>query len=181
MPQPTRQKKTTFRMWLDTLADALVNMSGRGFNPDACPLPAFKPKQENRAALPKKEKRPVEVRDDGLLTDDEMLNWRYYGYGDKGRERVEAATKDTRTSRAVEVDFDEMPVDSYGITEREYGEMKAYNPPLGNLKLAAQVKAMKAKGDTLAEIAAQLGQAEMTIRHYSSALFKASPIKKKGK
>ncbi len=164
--------------WLDTLANAIAEMSGNGFNPHGCPLPAFKPKQENRAALPKKENKAVEVRDDGLLTDEEMLDWRYYGYGDEGRERIAIATKDTRTSRSVEIDFDEMPSDMYGITEREYGEMKAYNPPLGNIKLASQVKTMKAKGLTLAEIAVQLGQAEMTIRHYSSALFKASPIKK---
>ena len=86
-----------------------------------------------------------------------------------------------KNKKPVFVDFDEMPADMHGITEREYREMKAYNPPLGNLKLAAQVKAMKAKGFTLVEIATQLGQAEMTIRHYSSALFKASPTKKKGR
>lgn len=169
-------------MWLDTLADALVNMSGRGFNPDACPLPAFKPKQENRAALPKKEKKPVDVRDDGLLTDDEMLNWRYYGYGDKGRERVETAIKDTRTSKAVEIDFDEMPVDSYGITEREYGEMKAYNPPLSDLRLASIVKAERAKGSkkkTWAQVAIETGQSEQHIKHYSSALEKANPSPRK--
>jgi len=159
--------------WLETLANAIAEMSGNGFNPHGCHLPAYKPKQENRATLPKKEKKPVEIRDDGLLTDEEMLDWRYYGYGKEGRERIAAATKDTRTSKAVEIDFDERPSDMYGITEREYGEMKAYNPPLGDLKLASEIKRMKPTM-TLKDIAQVLGQTEQMVRHYSSALGKAS-------
>lgn len=161
-------------MWLDNLAQALVTFAGKGFDPQGCQLPAFKPKQEHRAALPKQPKKPVEVRDDGLLTDEEMLDWRYYGYGDKGQERVAKATQDTRTSRAVEVDFDETPSDMHGITEREYGEMLAYTPQLKDTALAAKVKSMKPT-KTLSEIAAILGEKEQLIRHYSSALGKANP------
>lgn len=165
-------------MWLDNLAEALVNLAGKGFDETACQLPAFKPKQENRAALPKKEKKLVEIRDNGLLTDDEMLDWRYYGYGERGRERVETATRDIKTSKAVVIELDETPEDMHGITEREFGEMKAYIPPLNDLELAAKVKAMRGK-KTLAEIAGMLGEKEQLIRHYSSALGKANPYPRK--
>ena len=167
-------------MWLDTLANALVEFSGHGFDPNGCKLPAFKPKSENRAKLPEQPKKVSDLVDDDLLTDEEMYDWRYYGTGKETAARIAKMKTETRKSKAVVIDFDEMPADMYGITEREYGEMKAYNPPLNNLKLASQIKAMKAKGQTLADIAAQLGQAEMTVRHYSSALFRASPIKKRG-
>ena len=70
-------------MWLDTLANTLVNMSGHGFDPDGCKLPAFKPKTENRAKLPEQPKKVADVVDEDRLTEDEMLgsNWRYHGTG----------------------------------------------------------------------------------------------------
>lgn len=165
-------------MWLESLAKTLVEWSGNGFDPQGCTLPAYKPKQEPRAALPKQPKKVVEVRDDGLLSDEEMLDWRYYGYGKEGMERVAKATQDTRTSKAVEVDFDELPSDMHGITEWEYGQMLAYSPPLRDTALAAKVKSMKPT-KTLSEIAAILGEKEQLIRHYSSALGKANPSPRK--
>lgn len=166
-------------MWLDKLANALVNMSGNGFDPDACPLPAFRPKLENTAKLPDAPKKTKEAIGDDLLTAEEMLDWRYCGYGERGQARVhEVLSEKPARPKAVQVDFDETPSEMYGITEREYGEMLAYNPPLTNLKLASKIKAKKADGVALADIAAQVGQSEQTVRHYSSALFKASPIKK---
>lgn len=164
--------------WLDSLANALVEFSGNGFEPSACTLPAFKPKQENRAALPKQPKKVAEIRDDGLLTDEEMKDWRYYGYGDRASERIEKMKTETRKSKAVEVDFDETPSNMYGITDREYGEMKAYNPPLGNLELAGAIKRMKPT-KTLKEIAQILNETEQMVRHYSSALGKANPSPRK--
>ena len=162
--------------WLDNLAETLVTWSGKGFDPNGCQLPAFKPRQENRAALPKKEKKPVDVRDDGLLTDAEMKNWRYYGTGEESDNRIREALKDVRTSKSVEVDFDEMPSDMHGITEREYGEMLAYDPPLRNLKLASDVKRLR-KTNTLSDVARILGEKDQLVKHYSSALTKASPTK----
>lgn len=169
-------------MWLDNLAQALVTFAGKGFDPQGCQLPAFKPKQEHRAALPKKEKKPVEVRDDGLLTDEEMKNWRYYGTGKESEARIKEALKDVRTSRAVEVDFDELPAEMHNITEREYGEMKMYNPPLLDLRIASIVKAERAKGSgkkTWAQVAIETRQTEQMIKHYSSALEKANPSPRK--
>jgi len=164
--------------WLDNLAHTLVEWSGKGFDPNGCTLPAFKPKHEPRAALPKREKKPVEVRDDGLLTDEEMKDWRYYGTGKESDGRIKQALKDVKTSKAVHIDFDETPDDMHGITEREYGEMRAYNPPLLNLTIAAIVKAERAKGSkkkTWAQVAIETRQTEQMIKHYSSALEKANP------
>jgi len=167
-------------MWLETLANALVEWSGNGFDQTACPLPAFKPKREATAKLPDAPKKMKEVIGDDLLTAEEMLDWRYCGYGERGQARVhEVLSEKPARPKAVQVDFDETPSEMHGITEREYGEMLAYNPPLTNLKLASRIKAKKAAGVSLADIAAQVGQSEQTVRHYSSALFKASPTKKK--
>jgi hypothetical protein len=162
-------------MWLDNLAQALVTFAGKGFDPQGCQLPAFKPKQEHRAALPKQPKKPVEVRDDGLLSDDELAepNWRYSIHG-MDEARLSDFKKDIKQSKAIEVDFDEPPSDMHGITEREYGEMLAYSPQLKDTALAAKVKSMKPT-KTLSEIAAILGEKEQLIRHYSSALGKANP------
>jgi len=163
---------------LDSLANALVEFSGNGFEPSACTLPAFRAKQEPTAKLPETKKKPVEVRDDGLLTDEEMKDWRYYGYGEQASERIEKMKTETRKSKAVEVDFDETPSEMHGITEREYGEMKAYNPPLSNLELAGAIKRMKPT-KTLKEIAQILNETEQMVRHYSSALGKANPSPRK--
>ena len=163
---------------LDMLANALVDMSGNGFDSSASVLPAFKPKQEPRAALPKREKKVVDVTNSDLLTDDEMLNWRYYGYGKDARERVEKMKTEANQKKAIEIDFDETPSEMHGITEREYGEMKAYNPPLANLELAGAIKRMKPT-KTLGDIAQILGITDQMARHYSSALGKANPSPRK--
>ena len=165
--------------WLDNLANALVTMSGNGFNPDASRLPAFKPKALPTAKIPEKPRKAADVTSEDLLTDEDLMrsNWRYQGRA-MTKAEVEKMKAETKRKKVVQIDLDEVDNDRHGLTEREYGEMLAYNPPLTNTKLAMQIKEKKAKGLTLAEVAAQLGQSEQTVRHYSSALFKASPIKK---
>ena len=163
---------------LDSLAGAIVDFSGNGFDPQGCTLPAYKPKQEPRAALPKKEKKVADLTNDDLLTEEEMRSWKYYGTGPGSDKRIQEALKDTKTSKVAYVDFDELPADMHGITEWEYGQMLAYSPPLKDTALAAKVKSMKPT-KTLSEIAAILGEKEQLIRHYSSALGKANPSPRK--
>lgn len=165
--------------WLDNLANAIVTMSGNGFNPDASRLPAFKPKAPPTAKIPDKPRKAADVTSEDLLTDEDLMqsNWRYQGRA-MTKAEVEKMKAETKRKKVVQIDLDDVDNDRHGLTEREYGEMLAYNPPLTNTKLAMQIKEKKAKGLTLAEVAAQLGQSEQTVRHYSSALFKASPIKK---
>lgn len=166
--------------WLESLANTIVTFSGNGFDPDASPLPTFKPKAPPTAKLQeKKPKKAADVTREDLLTDEELRagNWKYRGRPMSERE-IQEMKKEASRKKVVQIDLDEVDNDRHGLTEREYGEMLVYNPPLTNTRLAMQVKEKKAKGLTLAEIAAQLGQSEQTIRHYSSALFKASPIKK---
>ena len=136
---------------LQDVATFAVNVSGNEFKPDGCRLPSFSPpKPPPTAKVPRKEAKQNKggfwVGFDGQNIYDEGSN---------------------------KVSDDENPT-SHGITEREYGEMLAYDPPLRNLELAAKVKAARERGLSLAEFAKGRGEGLSLIKHYSAALSRAN-------
>ena len=133
---------------LESIATFFVEFSGNGFDPEGCQLPAFKAYKPPTARVPKKEG----VKDAGG-------DW----VGFDGQKVF------TNASNAVELDN----YGDYGITEREYGEMLMYDPPLRNLEIAGKVKTGKARGDSLSEIARALKKDVSLIKHYSAALYRA--------
>ena len=133
---------------LTWVAETIVSMAGFGFNPDSCPLPAFPNVKPPTAKVPKKEK-PKEERGDWVAWD-----------GGK----VFGTAENT-------VDLDDYA--DYGLTEREYGEMLAYNPPLRNLELAGKVKKWKMQGKTIKEMADISRESQSLLKHYSAALSRA--------
>lgn len=147
---------------VDWFARGIVNWLGYGHDPNGCQLPRFPSDKQATAQVPKEGKQ-------------NQGNAKVIvGYGESGM------LYDTPSqSNAGEVE--EAITDMHGITEREYGEMLDYRPPLRDLKLASKIKARKADGFSLDEISKQLKIPLQTVKHYSSALNKASPsYQKKG-
>lgn len=138
--------------WLDSILESValffVELSGSKFDPDGCQLPSFSAPSRPAAKVPKKE-----VKAD---TGGDWVGW------DGGKLHSEG-------SKAITDNYED-----YGLTEREYGEMREYDPPLRNLDLASRIKRKKADGLTLKEIARDLKRDEQTVKHYSSALYRAS-------
>jgi hypothetical protein len=139
--------------WIDrqfeAIAAFILDVTGNGFDPDGCALPSFAPPPKPATAkVPKKEHTGSKGGD--------WVGW------DGGRVLSE-------DSKAIE--FDNYA--DYGITEREYGEMLAYDPPLRSLEIASKVKAGKERGDTLNEIAKRLSKDVSLVKHYSAALYRA--------
>ena len=139
--------------WIDQklteIATFIVELSGNGYDPEGSRLPAFKQYKPPTAKVPKKEA----VKNTG----GDWVGWDGQKVHNTG-------------SNAVELDN----YGEYGITEREYGEMLMYDPPLRNLEIAGKVKKAKENGEPLADVARRLNKDLQTIRHYSSALYKAT-------
>lgn len=133
----------------ESVATFFVELSGNGYDPEGCQLPAFKAYKPPTAKVPRKEQAQEKGGD--------WVGW-------------DGQKVHSTASNAVELDN----YADYGITEREYGEMLMYDPPLRNLEIAGKVKSAKANGEPLAEIARRLRYDVQTIRHYSSALYKAT-------
>lgn len=133
---------------LSKLAEEIVGMLGNKFDPDGCQLPSFSAPKRPAATVPKKEVKADAGGD--------WVGW------DGGKLHSEGG-------KAITDNYED-----YGLTEREYGEMIEYDPPLRNLDLASRIKRKKAEGLTLKEIARDLKRDEQTVKHYSSALYRAS-------
>lgn len=163
---------------LSRLANVIVSAAGNGFDPDGSPLPAFRTRTPPSIEVPRKPKRKaVEVDDDTMYTDEEIEAMSAAEFaikvgGAKTKEAFYSIKSEPKKTR--EVDFDTVDSDDHGITEREYGEMRAYVPTLTDLALAAKVKAGKAAGKSLRRIAEETRQTYQTIRHYSAALGRAN-------
>ncbi len=136
---------------LEDVATLAVSISGNEFKPDGCRLPSFAPpKPPPTAKVPKKE---------------EKKNKGGFWVGFDGQNIYDEGSN--------KVSDDDNP-GSYGITEREYGEMLNYDPPLRNLELAAKVKAAKERGVSLADFANGRNESLSLIKHYSAALSRAN-------
>lgn len=143
------------------LAQGIVNWMGYGHDPKGCMLPRFPAiEKEVTAKIPEGAK---ENKGNAKVV---------VGYGATGM------LYDT-PSRQNEIEDAE--IEMHGITEREYGEMLDYKPPLRDLKLASKIKQRKAEGFSLDDISKQLKTPLQMVKHYSSALNKAHPsYQKKG-
>ena len=60
------------------------------------------------------------------------------------------------------------------LTERDLDRLYSYNPALKNTAIALSVKNKRAIGWPIRDIAASLSVSIQTVRHYSSALYKAN-------
>lgn len=134
---------------LQDVANIAVGISGNTFNPEGCRLPSFAPpKPPPTAKIPKKE-----------------------GEKSKGGFWVGYDGQNMYDSGTNQIEMDDYA--SHGITEREYGEMLNYDPPLRSLELAGKVKAAKERGMSLAEFAKGRKESLSLIKHYSAALSRA--------
>lgn len=141
------------------LAQGIVNWMGYGHDPKGCMLPKFTTDKEPTAKLPKAEKEKGNAKV-------------VVGYGESGLLYDEPSKQN---------EIEDAEIEMHGITEREYGQMLDYKPPLRDLKLAGKIKQRKEEGFSLDDISKQLKTPLQMVKHYSSALNKAHPsYQKKG-
>lgn len=159
---------------IDSVATFFVELSGNGFDPEGCKLPAFKTVKPPSIKPPEKKKKPIIETDDDLYTDDEIMEMSDSEFAIRvGGARTKSdfiMQSNEAPKKPKAVVFDDLDGDDYGITAREYGEMLAYNPPLRDLALAKKVKDGKARGESLSDIASRINEGLSLVKHYSAAL-----------
>jgi len=163
---------------LESIATIFVEISGNGFNPEGCKLPAFKAYKPPTAKVPVEKKKAVEQDQSDIYTWEEIEAMDSSAFaikvgGAKSKEDFAKQAKEAPPKKQAVV-FDDLDASDHGITPREYGEMLAYTPSLRDLKLAAKVKAGVLKGKNLRTIAEESQTPYQLIRHYSAALGRAN-------
>lgn len=174
---------TLFARILSTFEDALTGGDVPQVGQYAVKCPAkWMPKKAASVEVPKKEKKRVKIDiDPEIYTDEEILEMSDAEFAIKvggARNRAEfynrrdadsAAKKQPQTT----FDFEADNLEEYGITDAEYGQLLAYDPPLLDLELASKVKMAIVKGETLTKFAERIGVKYQLVRHYSAALKRA--------
>lgn len=162
---------------LESAANFFVELSGNGFDPQGCQLPAFQKVKPPSIKPPEKKKKVAIESDEDLYSDEEIGEMSDAEFAIKvGGARTKSdfirQSKEAPKKQKAIV-FDDLDSEDYGITPREYGEMLAYNPPLRDLALAKKVKAGKEKGESLADLAKRINEGLSLVKHYSAALSRA--------
>lgn len=139
----------------------IARLSGRHFDPEGCPLPEWDYNAEQAAV-----REILDVQEvDGV---EETIGGFKIGYNG---EFVYSASK---SKAEVKAEKEVAKPGEVKITEREWEELKNYDPPLLNIPLARKVKNYLLQDMNDREISILTGYKPATVKHYRLALQKAA-------